>query len=375
MKFPLQPKQYSQKKNFGILDFFGFENNMDGSNSFEQLAINYCNERIHQNFVVNVLRYQQELYVREGLDWAKIDYFDNESICELIDRSNFGILKLLDEQQIISDEMFSSRLQQCCSGHPNFDASISEDGVIREYFRVRHFAGPVNYKLDGFLEKNMDLLPRSISAGLYRSNSQIVQTLFPEGNPKRVSKRPTSNGGTLRIAMQTLLQTMDGRKANYVFCVRPNEESIPGVFDMALVQHQLRYMNLMSLVRLWRTGFCYNMFHVKFFNRYKMLNQFTWPTFLGGSLIEGIATIIENLPLPLAEFVITRKRVFVRSPRTLFELEELRKDRLDELALMIQTTFRGFWHRKRFLKMRHSQMIISRAWRTWRVSGEQDSVA
>lgn len=324
-----------------------------------------------QNYVVNVLKYQQELYVREGLDWVKIDFFDNESICELIDRSNFGILKLLDEQQITNDHMFSSRLQQCCSGHPNFDAMLTEDGAIKEYFQVRHFAGPVNYRVEGFLEKNLDLLPRSISAGLFRSNSVIVQTLFPEGNPKRVSKRPTSNGGTLRIAMQTLLQTMEGRKANYVFCVRPNEEGIPGIFDVALVQHQLRYMNLMSLVRLWRVGFCYNMFHVKFFARYKMLNQFTWPSFGGGgggSLIEGIAVIIEHLPLPLAEFVITRKRVFIRSPRTLFELEELRKERLDELAVMLQTKFRGFWHRKRFLKMRHSQMTIASAWRTWRVS-------
>lgn len=242
------------------------------------------------------------------------------------------------------------------------------------YFKVRHFAGSVNYKLSGFLEKNMDLLPRSISAGLYRSQSSIVQALFPEGNPKRISKRPTSNAGTLRIAMQTLLQTMDGRKANYVFCIRANEESVPGAFDVALVQHQVRYMNLMPLVRLWRTGFCYNMFHIKFFCRYKMLSRFTWPTFTNGSLIEGIATIIENLPLPLAEFVITRKRVFIRSPRTLFELEELRKDRLDELAVLIQTTFRCYWHRKRFLKMRHSQMIISSAWRTWRVSARFDCI-
>lgn len=319
--------------------------------------------------MVNVLKHQQELYVREGLDWAKIDYFDNETICELIDRSHFGILKLLDEQQILNEDMLATRLQQCCSGHPNFDALMSEEGVIRDYFQVRHFAGPVNYKLDSFLEKNKDLLPRSISAGLFRSNSSIVQTLFPEGNPKRVSKRPTSQGGTLRIALQTLLQTVDGRRANYVFCIRANDECVPAVFDVALVQHQVRYMNLMPLVRLWRAGFCYHMFHGQFFGRYKMLGHFTWPNFPDGSLIEGIAVIIESVPLPIAEFVLTRKRVFIRSPRTLFELEELRKDRLEELAVLIQTTFRGFWHRKRFLKMRRSQMIIASAWRTWRVSG------
>lgn len=320
--------------------------------------------------MVTVLKHQQELYVREGLDWTRIDYFDNESICELIDRPSFGILKLLDESHDGHEDILATRLQQCCSGHPNFDALLSDDGVLRDLFQIRHFAGSVNYKLDGFLEKNMDLLPRSLSTALYRSGSSIVQALFPEGNPKRLWKRPTSNGGTLRIALQTLLQTVEGRKANYVFCVRPNEDRLPGVFDVALVQHQLRYMNLMSLVRLWRTGFCYSMFHNQFFNRYKMLNRFTWPSFAAGSLVEGIAIIIEHLPLPLAEFVITRKRVFIRSPRTVFELEELRKDRLDELALMIQTTFRGYWHRKRFLKMRHSQTIIASAWRTWRVSGK-----
>lgn len=130
---------------------------------------------------------------------------------------------------------------------------------------------------------------------------------------------------------------------------------------------QVRYMSLMPLVRLWRTGYCFNMFHVRFFCRYKMLNPVTWPNYSAGSLIEGIATIIERLPLPMAEFVITRKRVFIRSPRTVFELEELRRSRLDELALLIQTAFRCYSNRKRFLVMRRSQIVIARAWRTWRV--------
>lgn len=68
----------------GILDFFGFESLE--KNSLEQLNINYCNERIHQSYIQIVLKYQQDLYVREGLEWTKIDFYDNQPICELMDK-------------------------------------------------------------------------------------------------------------------------------------------------------------------------------------------------------------------------------------------------------------------------------------------------
>lgn len=71
-------------KNLGILDFFGFES-LD-VNRFEQLNINYCNERIHQSYIHIVLKYQQELYIREGLEWTKIEFYDNQSICEMMDK-------------------------------------------------------------------------------------------------------------------------------------------------------------------------------------------------------------------------------------------------------------------------------------------------
>lgn len=62
-------------------------------NNFEQFNINYCNEKIHQSYIKIVLKSQQELYVREGLEWTKIDFYDNQPICDLIDkvRENFLI--------------------------------------------------------------------------------------------------------------------------------------------------------------------------------------------------------------------------------------------------------------------------------------------
>lgn len=71
----------------------------------------------------------------------------------------------------------------------------------------------------------------------------------------------------------------------------------------------------MPLANLFRMGHCFHMIHIKFFNRYKLLNTMTWPHF-NGTTIEGIAIILRNIPLPSAEFTIGAKNVFIRSPRT-----------------------------------------------------------
>lgn len=244
--------------------------------------------------------------------------------------------------------------------------------IKKKYFflfsRIRHFAGSVNYSIHGFREKNLDALSRNISTSLFQSKLPLVQKLFPEGNPKRSSKKPTTLGNNLKTSLQTLNSILDNRKCHYVFCIKPNENKQSRFFELALVQHQVRYMSLMPLVNLWRTGQCFNMSHLKFLNRYKLLSVTTWPHFNKGNLVEGIAVIIRTLPLPTAEFTIGRDSVFIRSPRTVFELEEFRKSRLDDLATLIQTQFRSYSKRKYFLKMKKSQIIISSAWRTWRVS-------
>ncbi|XP_070143249.1 unconventional myosin-Ia isoform X3 [Drosophila kikkawai] len=362
-------KSTQREKNLALLDFYGFE--VLDHNSFEQFAINYSAEKIHQNFVFHVLRSEQELYIREGLEWSRIDYFDNESICELIDKPSYGILSLINESHLNSNEALLSRVQQCCAGHPNFMTTGSNSMC----FQIRHFANVVNYSIHRFLEKNSDILPKYISAAFYQSKLSLIQSLFPEGNPRRqVTKKPSTLSSNIRTQLQTLLAIVKHRRSHYVFCIKPNEGKQPHQFDMALVQHQVRYMSLMPLVHLCRTGHCYHLLHVKFFHRYKLLNSLTWPHFHGGSQVEGIALIIRNLPLPSAEFTIGTKNVFVRSPRTVYELEQFRRLRIGELAVLIQKMFRMYHARKRYQRMRQSQMIISSAWRTWRAREEYRSL-
>lgn len=185
-------------------------------------------------------------------------------------------------------------------------------------FRIRHFAGPVVYSVDGLLEKNSDQLQRNISSGLFQSKLRLVQSLFPEGNPKRSLRKPTSLAANLRTQLQTLLTLAGHRKSHYVFCVKPNDRKLCRTFDVAVVQHQVRYHSLMPLVALWRTGHCHHVDHHRFLHRYKLLNLDTWPHFetASGSVVEGVALIIRGLPLPAAEFTIGSRKVFIRSPRT-----------------------------------------------------------
>lgn len=49
-------------------------------------------------------------------------------------------------------------------------------------------------------------------------------------------------------------------------------------------------------------------------------------------------------------------------------MEEFRRCRLQDLAILIQKKFRSYSKRKHYLRLKQSQIIIARAWRTWRVS-------
>uniref|UniRef100_A0A1B6DCA7 Myosin motor domain-containing protein n=4 Tax=Clastoptera arizonana TaxID=38151 RepID=A0A1B6DCA7_9HEMI len=378
----IKVRKYGKRKVMGILDVYGFE--MMEKNSFEQFIINFCNEKLHQVITESTLKQEQEEYVREDISWTHVDYFNNSPVCNLIEKNNHGILSLLDEESNklnFSEESFLARLTALCSSQShNFidrrnrqyvtTPATSDNSLPQNCFRLRHFAGTVTYSVVGFIEKNNDFLHRDLSIAMFRCRHPLMKILFPEGNPRRPTvKRPTTTGAQFKIAIDGLVRNISSKQPHYVRCIKPNELKQPRIFEMALVQHQVRYLGLLETVRVRRCGFCYRLSYSQFLSRYKMLSLQTWPCWLG-TPVEGVSYLIKDLPIPGAEFAFGRTKLFVRSPRSVFELEEFRRERLEDLATLIQKIWRGYRKKKEFLKKRKSQIIIAAAWRSWRAREE-----
>ncbi|XP_067891758.1 unconventional myosin-Ib isoform X2 [Heterodontus francisci] len=359
-----------RKKVMGVLDIYGFE--IFENNSFEQFIINYCNEKLQQIFIELTLKEEQEEYVKEGIEWTHIEYFNNAIICELIENNTNGILAMLDEECLrpgtVTDETFLEKLNQVCAVHERFESRMSKSSrflndttLPHNCFRIQHYAGKVMYHVEGFVDKNNDLLYRDLSQAMWKTNHILVKALFPEGNPAKMSlKRPPTAGSQFKASVATLMKNLQTKNPNYIRCIKPNDQKAPHVFTEALVRHQVRYLGLMENVRVRRAGYAFKQPYESCLERYKMLCSQTWPHWRQGAR-DGVKVLLTELQIPPEEFSYGRSKIFIRNPRTLFELEDLRKRRLEDLATLIQKIYRGWKCRTHFLLMKKSQITIS-AW-------------
>ncbi|XP_034742553.1 unconventional myosin-Ib isoform X13 [Etheostoma cragini] len=360
----------ARHKVMGVLDIYGFEIFED--NSFEQFIINYCNEKLQQIFIELTLREEQEEYVREGIEWTNIEYFNNAIICDLIENHQNGILAMLDEECLrpgtVTDETFLDKLNTICAEHQHFESRLSKNSKFltdhslpHNCFRIQHYAGKVLYRVEGFVDKNNDLLYRDLSQAMYKANHSLIKQLFPEGNPGKVNlKRPPTAGFQFRASVGTLMKNLQTKNPNYIRCIKPNDKKASHIFTDSLVCHQVRYLGLMENVRVRRAGYAFRQAYEPCLERYKMLCKRTWPHWRGPAR-EGVEVLMADLPVPAEEFSFGRSKIFIRNPRTLFFLEERRRQCLQDLATLIQKIYRGWKCRSHFLLLKKSQIVVA-AW-------------
>ncbi|KAF5905910.1 unconventional myosin-Ib isoform X6, partial [Clarias magur] len=360
----------ARKKVMGVLDIYGFEIFED--NSFEQFIINYCNEKLQQIFIELTLRQEQEEYVREGIEWTNIEYFNNAIICDLIENNKNGILAMLDEECLrpgtVTDETFLDKLNTVCAEHQHFESRLSKNSKFltdhslpHSCFRIQHYAGKVLYRVEGFVDKNNDLLYRDLSQAMYKANHSLMKFLFPEGNPAKINlKRPPTAGFQFKASVSTLMRNLQTKNPNYIRCIKPNDKKAAQIFTDSLVCHQVHYLGLMENVRVRRAGYAFRQAYEPCLERYKMLCKQTWPSWKGPAR-EGVEVLLKNLEVPEEEFSYGRSKIFIRNPRTLFFLEEKRRQCLEDLATLIQKIYRGWKCRTHFLLLKKSQVVVA-AW-------------
>uniref|UniRef100_A0AAV2KCR2 Myosin heavy chain n=1 Tax=Knipowitschia caucasica TaxID=637954 RepID=A0AAV2KCR2_KNICA len=275
-------KSKRQSSSFlGILDIAGFEIFED--NSFEQLCINYTNERLQQLFNHTMFVLEQEEYKREGIDWNFIDFgLDLQPCIELIERPNNppGILALLDEEcwfPKASDTSFVEKLLNTHSAHVKFSKPKQHKDKLM--FTVLHYAGKVDYNAANWLTKNMDPLNDNVTALLNNSSNNFIQDLWKDADrvvgldtltKMSESSAPTKSkkgmfrtvGQLYKESLGKLMTTLHNTQPNFVRCIIPNHEKRSGKMDAQLVLEQLRCNGVLEGIRICRQGFPNRIKHV-----------------------------------------------------------------------------------------------------------------
>lgn len=362
-------KSYRGKKTLmGLLDIYGFE--IFESNSFEQFCINYCNEKLQQLFIELTLYEEQEEYRKEGIKWEKVEFFDNKIICDLIEARHQGIIALLDEECLrpgeASDLTFLDKMEKTIGEHAHFvshaTSGYSERKTIqREEFRLKHYAGDVTYCVNGFIDKNNDLLFRDLKEAMCNSTNCIMLEVFPKKEMQSL-KRPDTAGTQFKTSLNNLMTILMCKQPSYVRCIKPNDSKKAAVFQDDLVRHQVKYLGLMENLRVRRAGFAYRRPFPFFLQRYKCLCPDTWPMWYDQPG-EGVKKICEHLNYKPDEYRIGKSKIFIRFPQTLFATEDAFQAKKPALATIIQAQFKGYYHRKKYLRLQLAVITIAKHWR------------
>uniref|UniRef100_A0A665W6Q1 Unconventional myosin-Ig-like n=1 Tax=Echeneis naucrates TaxID=173247 RepID=A0A665W6Q1_ECHNA len=359
------PVLHGKNTVIGVLDIYGFE--IFDNNSFEQFCINYCNEKLQQLFIELILQQEQAEYQREGITWQHIDYFNNQIIVDLVEQPHKGIISILDEACLtvgnVTDTVCLDSMDTKLAQHPHYTSrklSPSDKSMeFQKHFRIRHYAGDVTYSVEGILDKNKDLLFQDFKRLMYNSTNPVLKEMWPDGQLSitEVTKRPLTAATLFKNSIVALVDKLACKEPYYVRCIKPNEMKSPMLFDDARCQHQVAYLGLLENVMVRRAGFAYRQPYARFLQRYKMTCEYTWPNHLMASDREAVEAIVTQHGFQ-DDVAYGHTKLFVRTPRSLFTLEQERAALIPILVLFLQKVWRGALARMRCRRMRAIYAIM-----------------
>ncbi|XP_025075686.1 myosin heavy chain, muscle isoform X19 [Pogonomyrmex barbatus] len=357
----------------GVLDIAGFE--IFDFNGFEQLCINFTNEKLQQFFNHHMFVLEQEEYKKEGIDWVFIDFgMDLLACIELIEKP-MGILSILEEESMFpkaTDKTFEEKLNNNHLGKsPNYlKPKPPKPGQQPAHFAIGHYAGNVPYNITGWLEKNKDPLNDTVVDQFKKSNNKLLVEIFADhpgqsgdagGGGGGKGGRGKKGGGfstvssSYREQLNNLMTTLRATQPHFVRCIIPNELKQPGVIDSHLVMHQLTCNGVLEGIRICRKGFPNRMVYPDFKLRYKILCANAVPEPCEPQKATQI--ILDTINLESDQYRMGHTKVFFRAG-VLGQMEELRDERLGKIVSWMQAYIRGYLSRKEYKKLQEQRLAL-----------------
>lgn len=346
----------------GVLDIAGFE--IFDTNSFEQLCINFTNEKLQQFFNHHSFILEQSEYLREDIQWEFIDFgLDLQPTIDLIEtKQPMGVLEILDEQCILpkaSEETFMNKLLDTWG---NGESKKFRPNKIRKGFIIDHYAGLVEYNIDNWLQKNTDPVSENLLTVLNSSTNKFITEMFatlPEGGNERQKPRLKTVSQKHKEQLSVLMQQLSSTEPHFVRCILPNLSKKPNKFDKELVLHQLRCNGVLEGIRIARAGYPNKMTFEEFFNRYSILNAVDVFT---KSVKTNSELILKHIKLDTDCYKIGISKLFFKNG-ILGKLEELRDLSLKQIMTNFQSIIRGQLARSKIRKqiaVIQASQVISR---------------
>ena len=277
-----------KKCNFcAVLDIAGFE--IFEYNGYEQISINFVNEKLQQFFNHHMFVVEQEEYVAEGIDWVMVDFGMDLQAAIIMFEKPMGIWAILEEESLFpkaTDKTFEDKLKGTLLGKCAPFAKPQSKTDKNAHFAIIHYAGTVSYNVTGWLEKNKDPVNDTVVDLLKKGSNDLLVHLWldhpgqstpPADDGGKGGKKKKKGGGGKTVSgvfladLVSLMTTLHSTEPHFIRCLVPNNHKQPGMVEPPLIMHQLTCNGVLEGIRICMRGFPNRILYPDMKQRYAIL--------------------------------------------------------------------------------------------------------
>merc|ERR1711997_607781 len=359
---------------------------MGDYNGFEQICINYVNEKLQQFFNNHMFTLEQEMYVREDLDWANVDFGMDLQKCIDMFEKPMGLLAILEEESLFpkaTDATFAAKLHENLLDKPLGEHNFKKPNPKPDpgaHFAVVHYAATVSYNLTNWLEKNKDPLNDTIVELMkHGSNPLLIECFYdhpgqPLEEPKQKGGGGKKKGGGKTVTsfykgqLDDLMKVLYATDPSFIRCVVPNTHKQPGGVQPDLIMHQYQCNGVLAGIAICRKGFPNKMLYPEFKGRYNIIAAKAVAKAKNDKAAAG--AVMDVVKLDKEKFRLGHTKVFFRAGVGGW-MEEQREFKIGTVLAWLQAGARGKSSRMQFKKLQDQKLAlycVQRAIRTMMIA-------